>query len=133
MPENICLASSFNVSITLCVKDGKEAGHDTRRQGYRPWVSAPNPLLLTCKIATIAATVLSREMDCVLAILRGRIETWKEDVDRNLSWLNQLVSNCRFKWVVGGAKCQNSPYPSPLPRGEGACLRLDGRYGLARF
>ncbi|MFL9603551.1 hypothetical protein ACKC5Q_23010, partial [Aeromonas dhakensis] len=27
----------------------------------------------------------------LIAILRGRIETWKEEVDRNLSWFNQLV------------------------------------------
>lgn len=37
----------------------------------------------------------------LIAILRGRIETWKEEVDRNLSWFNQLVRNCCFKWVVG--------------------------------
>lgn len=34
----------------------------------------------------------ARDMDCRLAILRGLIETWKEYVDRNLSWFNQLVN-----------------------------------------
>lgn len=42
---------------------------------YRPWVTAPSLLLLTCEIATIASMALSREMDCRLTILRGLIET----------------------------------------------------------
>lgn len=69
----------------------------------------------------------------LLAILRGRIETWKEGVDRNLSWFNQLVINSCFEWALGLAERENSPHPSPLPEGEGACLRLDGGCGLARF
>lgn len=62
--------------------------------------------------------VRSREMDCRVAIIRGRIETWKEDVDRNLSWFNQLVSNCRFKWVVGLAESADIPLTPTLSQGE---------------
>lgn len=43
------------------------------RQSYRPWVSAPSPLLLTCEIATIAVMAFFREVDCHSDILRGRV------------------------------------------------------------
>jgi hypothetical protein len=68
--------------------------------------------------------VRSRERDCRLAILRVLIEAWEEVVDRNLSWFNQLVSNSGFEWAVGLAEMWKHPHPSPLPKGEGAYLRL---------
>ncbi len=74
-----------------------------------------------------------REMDCRLAILRALNEAWEGVVGRNLSWFNQLVSNCRSSWLLGEQNRGNSPHPNPLPVGEGACLRLDGGCGLARF
>ncbi len=67
-----------------------------RRQGYRPWVPAPSSLLFTREIATIAAMTLSPEVDCRLAIIRGLIEAWEEEDDKNLSGFNQLVSNRCF-------------------------------------
>ncbi|MNZ62930.1 hypothetical protein D3C78_810650 [compost metagenome] len=49
-----------------------------------------------------------------IAILRGRIETWKEGVDRNLSSLNQLVGNRCFERAAGRESVRKSPSPSPL-------------------
>jgi len=67
----------------------------------------------------------------LIAILRGRIETWKEEVDRNLSWLNQLVRNCCFKWVVGLAESAKTPLTPALSQGErglvhGCTIASDG-------
>lgn len=39
-------------------------------------------------------------MDFRLAILRGEIERWKEAIDKNMSRLNQLVSDCGVKLAV---------------------------------
>ena len=88
------------------------------RQGYRPWVSAPGPLLLTFAVSLIAATTLPREMDCRLTILREQIETWEEGVDKNLSRLNQLVSNLYFEPVVGLAEDADIPLTLTLCRRE---------------
>jgi len=63
--------------------------------------TAPSSLLLTREIVTIASMTFSREMDCHVAIIRGRIETWEEGVDRNLCWFNELVSNRCFQWARG--------------------------------
>lgn len=56
--------------------------------GYSPQSAA-----VTSEIATIASMPCSREIDCRLAILRDLIEPLKEEVDRNLSWFNQLVKS----------------------------------------
>jgi hypothetical protein len=48
-------------------------------------------------------------MDCRLTILREQIETWEEGVDKNLSRLNQLVSNLCFEPVVGLAEDADIP------------------------
>lgn len=61
---------------------------------------------------------LSREMDCRLAILRGRIETWKEDVDRYLSWFNELVNNNCFVWTVGLVESVEIALTPALSQGE---------------
>lgn len=61
---------------------------------------------------------LSREMECRQAILRGLIETWKEDVDRNLSWLNQLVRNRTFKYAVAFGDNADTPLTPTLSQGE---------------
>lgn len=90
-------------------------------------------LPVTCAMPTIASMLFSREMDCRLDILRALNEAWEGVVDRNLSRFNQLVSNCRSSWLLGEQNRGNSPHPNPLPVGEGACLRLDGGCGLARF
>lgn len=79
------------------------------RQGYRHWVSAPSPLLLTFAVSLIAAMTLPREMDCRLAILREQIETWEEGVDKNLSRLNLLVSDCCVMPAVGLAEDADIP------------------------
>lgn len=118
--EPIRLASSFCTAPYHC------------QIRNRPWQaqaklpSSPSQLLFTCEIATIAVMAFSREMDCCLAILRALNEAWEEGVDRNLSWFNQLVNNCRSSWLLGEQNRGNSPHPNPLPGGEGACLRLDG-------
>ena len=39
-------------------------------------------------------------MDFRLAILRGELERWKEAIDKNMSRLNQLVSDCGVKLAV---------------------------------
>lgn len=88
------------------------------RQGYRPWVSAPGPLLLTFAVSLIAAMTLPREMDCRLAILREQIETWEEGVDINLSRLNLLVSDCCVKPAVGLAEDADIPLTLTLCRRE---------------
>ncbi|MDY7800777.1 hypothetical protein, partial [Aeromonas caviae] len=56
---------------------------------------------------------VSREMDCRLAILMALIEAWEGVVDRNLSWFNQLVSNCRSSWLLGEQNSGKSPHPNP--------------------
>jgi hypothetical protein len=53
-----------------------------------------------------------------IAILRGLIETWKEKIDRNQSWFNQLVSNHCFKWSVGLVENAEIPLTSALSQGE---------------
>ncbi|BBR09905.1 hypothetical protein WP3S18E02_15660 [Aeromonas caviae] len=63
--------------------------------------------------------VRSREMDCRLAILRGRIETLKEEIDKNLSWFNELVNNNCFVWTVGLVESAEIPSPRPSPGGRG--------------
>ncbi|MNZ32681.1 hypothetical protein D3C78_500130 [compost metagenome] len=62
-------------------------------------------------------------MDCRLAILRALIEAWEGVVDRNLSWFNQLVSNCRFKWAVGFVESADIPLTPTLSRGERGLAR----------
>jgi hypothetical protein len=39
-------------------------------------------------------------MDCHLAILREQIETWEGQFDKNLSRINQLMSDCYVKLAV---------------------------------
>lgn len=75
-----------------------------------------------------------------IAILRGLIETWKEKIDRNLSWFNQLVFCCRSDpavWLAWNADIPLTPALSPWERGqrEREPVRLplmrrcnDGRY-----
>jgi len=59
-------------------------------------------------------------MDCRLAILREQIETWEEEVDNNLSRLNQLVSDCCVKPAVWLAEDADIPLTlTSLPQGEG--------------
>lgn len=65
-------------------------------------------------------------MDCRLAILREQIETWEEEVDKNLSRLNQLVSDCCFKPAVWLAEDADIPLTPTLCHREreiekGAC------------
>lgn len=55
-----------------------------------------------------------REMDCRLAILREQIETWKEEIDKNMSKLNQLVSNCSVKLAVWLAEHMDISLTQPL-------------------
>lgn len=93
-----------------------------------PEFQPPSPLLFTREIATIATTALSRELDCRLAILRGLIETLKEDVDRNLSWFNQLGKtvaqvSCRIR-----RECGNTLTPTPS-RGSLFAVRRELRAG----
>lgn len=103
------------------------------RQGYRPWVSAPSSLLFTREVATIASMTCSREMDCRLAILRGRIETWKEAVDRNLSWFNQLGKTVAQVSSRIRRECGNTLTPA-LSQGERGlvhcCTVASGGHGF---
>lgn len=62
--------------------------------------------------------VLSRELDCRLAILRVLIEALDGVVDKNLSRFNQLVHNRCFEWAVGLAVSTDIPLTPALSQGE---------------
>ncbi len=51
----------------------------------------------------------------------------------NLCWIKKLVIDCALGDQRIWRRMQSYPHPNPLPEGEGACLRLDGGCGLARF
>lgn len=62
-----------------------------------------------------------------IAIIRGRIETWKEEIDKNLSRFNELVSNRCFKWVVGLVEKVEIPLISILSQGERGKISVEIR------
>ncbi len=66
------------------------------------------------------------------AIIRGRIETWKDGFDRNRSWVNQLVIGSCFKWVAGLVESTDIPLTPALSRRERgqdaeSCKRVQAR------
>jgi hypothetical protein len=69
-----------------------------------------------------------------IAIIRGRIETWKEDVDKNLSWFNDLVNNNCFVWTVGLVESVEIALTPALSQGERelvhCCTVASGWYGV---
>ncbi len=62
-------------------------------------------------------------MDLRLTILRGRIETWKEEVDRNLSCFNQLVINRSFRCSLCSTENADMPLTPTLSQGERGNVR----------